>query len=458
MADNLSEQKQSSIRKNIHNFSWFPSILLLFQLFLLLFGLFKFHHEIVDAFNQFLQESSLCLSMINVLLIFWYWIKGAILKQSDISKDSKEFKIKNSCICVANIVLLNKLYNNNKINVVFSSAKAFFLGKNMAIYVFVSIIIVAIILIVRYARKDAKTVSLDEVQPANSAGNSTAIDDAQPPNSAGNSIAIDNAQSPNSASDSAVIDNAQPQQVLTSTTQAPPRVKDVSANVLFFIIFTVLLFVIVTVVYLLIAKYDMVTNIINDADKGSNILTYFLVAISAIALIVLSIIIVAATARSISKLIFQIPEYIRRAEVSDDRIIKIAVGIVLIPVFYGITKLFGISTDWVLNLLQNQDFLVVPFIILLYFVLSMLFVEVLYGLFSGKPRVKWLNSFAKIVSNTGDNVVTICGSIVKSFFRLLKFIPDFLESIQIVLMGEEDETNTVESEQNGQNGEGDNSN
>ena len=86
-----------------------------------------------------------------------------------------------------------------------------------------------------------------------------------------------------------------------------------------------------------------------------------------------------------------------------------------------------------------RPFLVVPFIMLLYFVLSMLFVEVLYGLFSGKPRAKWLNRFTGIITTTGDSVIDICDSIVKSFFRLLKFIPDFLKSIQIVLMGEEDE-------------------
>ena len=98
MSDNPGEQKQPLIHKNIHNFSWFPSILLLFQLFLLLFGLFKFDHEIVGSFNQFLQESSPFLSMINGLLMLWYWIKGAILKRPDISK---EFKIINSCICIA---------------------------------------------------------------------------------------------------------------------------------------------------------------------------------------------------------------------------------------------------------------------------------------------------------------------------------------------------------------------
>lgn len=422
MADNSSEQKQETIHKNIHKFSWFPSILLLFQLFLLLFGLFKFDNEIVGAFNQFLQESSFFLSVVNGLLMIWYWIKGTILNRPNISR---EFKIVNSCICVFNIVLLNKAYDNNKIKEAFNSVKIFFTGKYIAIYIFVLVIVVVIILIACYTSKVDKNVPPDEIPVIHTMNDS---------------ISTDNTQLPNSANNDEIIDNDQLRKTSTSAKQAPSRTKDVSANILFFIIFTVLLLVITAIVYLLIAKYDMVTNIIKDTDKGLNILTYLLLAISVIALIILSIIIVAATARSISKLIFQIPEYIRQAEVSDDRIIKIAIGIVMIPVFYGITKLFGISTDWILNLLQNQDFLVVPFIILLYFVLSMVFVEVLYGLFSGKPRTKWLESFTGIISNTGDSVVQICERIVKSFFRLLNFIPDFLEAIQTILMGEDDET------------------
>lgn len=243
-----------------------------------------------------------------------------------------------------------------------------------------------------------------------------------------------------------------------SATKVSSKVKNVGLDILFFVILVILILAIASVVYILITKYDMINNIINDKDRSSNVLTYLLLAISAITLIILSIIIVTATARSISKLIFHLPEYIRQAEVSDDRMIKIAVGIVLIPVFYGITKLFGISTDWILNLLSNQDFLVVPFTILFYFVLAMLFVEILYGLFSGKPRSKWLDNFTNIVSSTGDSLIDICGSIVKSFFRLLKFIPDFLEMIQTVLMGEDGETTNMQSKQSVQNDQDDNNN
>lgn len=395
MVQNASGQKQVSIY-NMHNISWFPSILLLFQLVLLLIELFEVNSEIVMGFKQFLQESSLFLSIINGLLIIWYWKKSTILKRSDVSK---EYKIINSCICVANIVLLNKLYNNNKIYSAFSMVKSFLVGDNTAKYA-LALVVIAIFLVVHYTIKASKNTPPCEMQHDNSTNK---------------------------------------ERLIVSAVQEKPKVNNVGVNALFITIFMVLLLAILAVVYILIAKYDMVSNIINDTEEGTSFLTYFLIFISAMMLIISSIIIMAAIARSFSKFLFQIPEYIRRSEVQDDRIIKITIGIVLIPIFYGITKLFGISTDWVLNLLQNQDFLVVPFIILIYFILSILFVEILYGLFSGKPRTKWLNSFAEIITNTGDSVVKICDSIVKSFFRLLMFIPDFLESIQIVLMGEDEE-------------------
>ena len=199
MSDNLRKQRQNNIHINTHNFSCFPSVLLIFQLFLLLFELFKFDLEIVNAFNQFLQQSSFFLSIINALLILWYWIKGAILKQTN----TREFKIVNSCICFANIVLLNKAYDNKKITEVFNSVKDFFSGKNIAICVFVLIIIVAIILIVRYARKDDNYDTPNETPVNNSANNSTATN------------------------------NTQPQKPSTPNKSKP---KDASANALFFII------------------------------------------------------------------------------------------------------------------------------------------------------------------------------------------------------------------------------
>lgn len=113
MANNPTEQRQDPKNKNTHNFSWFPSILLIFQLFLLLFELFNFNHQIVDSFNQFLHGLSLFLSIINSLFIVWYWIKDRILEQTDISNESK---IINSCICIFGIILLNKLYDNNRLN------------------------------------------------------------------------------------------------------------------------------------------------------------------------------------------------------------------------------------------------------------------------------------------------------------------------------------------------------
>lgn len=159
----------------------------------------------------------------------------------------------------------------------------------------------------------------------------------------------------------------------------------------------------------------------------------------AIALVILLFIFVVAIARSISKFIHDIPAYMNQAKKPNDKVVKTALGIVLIPVFYGMAKLFKINTDWLLNLLQNQDFLVIPFLVLLYFILAMLFVEILYGLISGEDRKTWLKKLTTMVSTTGDSVIGICDGLIKSFLRLLKLIPDFLKSIEMILLGDDEE-------------------
>ena len=49
-----------------------------------------------------------------------------------------------------------------------------------------------------------------------------------------------------------------------------------------------------------------------------------------------------------------------------------------------------------------------------------------------------------MVSATRDSILEICNSLIKSFFRLLKFAPDIIEAIENLFMGEEDEVDEDE--------------
>lgn len=417
MVENPKKRGFGSVAENAQNISWFSSLLLLFQLFLLLFNLFQFNHRIVNAFDEFLQESSTFLTCINGLLILWCWLRGKVV---NLQKQgvTKEYKIINSCIYIANIVLLKQLYRNDKLKEINESIRSFLAGENVTTYVFAFVVIVMVVIFAFYVVRNTKS--------QNENGDEKPKD-----------------VEPNSKQSSDVSKKKLP-------TSSPQDQSTKNVSVLFATIYLALILSIIAVIYVLVTKYDMVSNIIHDADGGSEIFIYFSVAVFAIALIILCFVIVTAVARSLTKLFYNIPEYVKQADISADRMIKIAVGIVLIPVLYAISKLSGVGTDWVLNLLQEQDFLAVPFTMLFYFVLSMLFVEIVYGFFAEKSKNKWRKNFSEMIHEIGKKLVEICEEVVKSFFRLIKFIPDFLEAIETVLLGEDSDKSSKPEDQNPQ--------
>lgn len=427
MVENPKKRGFGSVAENAQNISWFSSLLLLFQLFLLLFNLFQFNHQIVNAFDEFLQESSTFLTCINGLLILWCWLRGKVLnlqKQGMTKQDvTKEYKIINSCIYIANIVLLNQLYRNDKLKEINESIRSFLAGENVTTYVFAFFVIVMVVIFAFYIVRNTKS--------QNENGDEKPKD-----------------VEPNSKQSADVSKKKLP-------TSSPQDQSTKNVSVLFATIYLALILSIIAVIYVLVTKYDMVSNIIHDADGGSEIFIYFSVAVFAIALIILCFVIVTAVARSLTKLVYNIPKYVKQADISTDRMIKIVVGIVLIPVLYTISKLSGVGTDWVLNLLQEQEFLVVPFIMLFYFVLSMLFAEIVYGFFAEKSKNKWREKFSEMNRDIGKKLVEICEEVVKSFFRLVKFIPDFLEAIETVLLGEDSDLSDKPSKPENQNPQGD---
>ena len=136
-----------------------------------------------------------------------------------------------------------------------------------------------------------------------------------------------------------------------------------------------------------------------------------------------------------------------------DRILKFALGIALIPIFYILSKVFKVSTDWILSLFSNQDFLVLPVTIIFFTILSMIFVELIFSLISGRKNYIWALEIKKIVVKTGNDFIKICKGLIESFLRLLKFIPDFFFALEIMLLDieevkDESSNNAADSDAN----------
>ncbi len=401
-----TENKNDSVvvRKNVHNFSLFPSLLLIIQLLLLLLGVFKIEHELIAAINSFLKTSSIFLNILMGIFIIWYWIKIPVFKQKDFSR---KYKVTNTFICAANIILLNKLYDNSKLNGMFKSISSL---KNIEIYVFLIVVAIAVFLIARYMSKENDNEQKEKLQSINRSNKTIEA-------GSGNET-----QMPIPSNDASSIQST-----------------GSKSNAVFTIVFCILVFLIFAAIYLVVSKFDFFTGWLNGDSSQQNFSILIAVIIAILFIIPAVIIFLIWVARSVSRFIYQMPKYMRDEKGLDDRVIKTVLGLGLIPIFVGASKLLEIDFDFLMNWLNDAPFLVAPVTLIFLIVLSMVFSNVIFGLLWGHKGISVKKDIQKIASDTIKAIVKICGNTIKSFFRLIEFIPDFLEWILILLFGKDDD-------------------
>ena len=396
-----TENKNDSVvvRKNAHNFSLLPSLLLVFQLLLLLLGVFKIEHELIAAFNSFLENSKIFLNILMVIFIIWYWTKKPVFKQEDFSK---QYKATNTFICAANIILLNKLYDNSKLNELFEAGNL--------IYVFLIIVTIVAVLIARYMSKETKNEQKEKLESINHSNKTIET-------GSGNET-----QMPIQSNDASSIQST-----------------GSKSNAVFTIVFCILVFLIFAAIYLVVSKIDFFTGWLNGESSQQNFSILIAVIITILFILPAVIIFLVWVARSVSRFIYQMPKYMIDEKGADDRVIKTVLGLGLIPIFVGASKLLRIDFDFLVNWLNDAPFLVVPVTLIFLIVLSMVFSNVIFGLLWGHKGISVKKDIQKIASDTIKAIVKICGNTIKSFFRLIEFIPDFLEWILMLLFGKDDD-------------------
>ncbi len=413
-----NNNRKSTQTKKRFVISLFPLSLLLFQAVLLVFDIFKIQDiEAVNSMHEFLRDSSLFLSLL-FLLLFGCFLFTTLSKKKG-QRDWK-YTLINSGICAANIVLLNEWYRSDKLE----SALSSLLEKP----VFVILTILILIVLTVIALQKSK------------------VDDS------------DTGQTPKPQPDPPINSESTPslQPVRQQTTISVDRNIDKSkGRLMFIIILSIMAFGIGLLVYFLISKYELIAPILSDQDTLPRYLSYALLIIIGIAAVIVLVIVITYITQYVCKTILSLPGFLEGKKQPAPRIVKVAFGVIGVPVFFGLTKLFKINMDWLLDLLHKRDYLVVPFTILLYFILSLLFVEILYDLFSGRSEKNWAVKFKNTIRSTGNTIMDICDDIVTSFLGLLKFPPDFLRTIEELLLDIHSDEPDDEVD-NSPKGEGDN--
>ena len=192
-------------------------------------------------------------------------------------------------------------------------------------------------------------------------------------------------------------------------------------------------------IYLVVSEFDFFTGWLNGDSSQQNFSILIAVIIAILFILPVVIFFLIYVARLVARFIYQMPKYMRDEKGADDRVIKTILGLGLIPVFVGASKLLGIDFDFLVNWLNDAPFLVAPVTLIFLIVFSMVFSNIIFGLLWGHKGSSVKKDIQKIASNTIKAIVKICGNTIKSFFRLIEFIPDFLEWILILLFGKDDD-------------------
>ena len=411
MTTTTESKNGSGGARKTHNFSLFPSLLLIIQLLLLLLGVFKIEHELIAAINSFLKTSSIFLNILMGIFIIWYWIKKPVFKQKDFSR---KYKVTNTFISAANIILLNKLYDNSKLNELFEAVKTFFAGKSL-ISVFLILVVLGAVFIAVYIIKN-KPNKFDEKLGL--------------PSLPKESVVPETAEKTRASAAHAKSDSEQ------------PVASNSSRNTVFYIVLIIVALLLIAVICIALSEFDHLRSLLNSGDQKKDLFVIIVLLIAAVFIVPAVVFFIVWVSRAISRFIRQMPEYMNETKGEDARIIKAILGIGLIPVIVGASILLGVQDiNWLRKWLDDKSFLVIPFIAIFTLVLSMIFSNIVYGLFWGEWGEKVRARIAKTAKESCLSVVEICANTIKSFFRALGFPPDFLDSIETVLFGEEDKQN-----------------
>lgn len=402
--------------------SLFPSLLLVFQLLLLLLGVF-IEHELIVAFNNFLENSKIFLNILMVIFIIWYWTKKPVFKQKDFSR---KYKVTNTFICAANIILLNKLYDNSKLNELFGAAKAFFAGN--LIYVFLIIVPIVAFLIARYMSKETDNEQKEKRNLPIPLPKPRRVRVAKQALTSVKRRAIHGQE---------------------AVSKAVPN----NERKIFIIVFTFIAILSVLLGALVIPKLNFLTDLRNGNITKENLQFGVGVIIAVSVIVPMLFLFLAWVTRYIAKFFTRMPEYYNETGRLDKSIIESIVGLAvfLILVFAG--DLFGLNSELLHEKLRVPNFLTLPFLSIFAFAFSMIFTRMFFGFFKkdenpeGKnpedKNANVTNSIGTIASDTLERIIRICEGTIKSFFRLIYVFPDFTDSIETVLFGEDNEPNNT---------------
>lgn len=385
----------------------FPTFILITELILLLCNIFKISFYWLDAIQNLFIDASFCLNVSLILVIIYL-----IYNRKDLAAVPTGF-----FACTIDFVLINNLYSNQKLNSIVSGLKNLWANYRIGTVLLFVIITALCVLLVKFLlngkeRKEQSKNNSFTVPSEEAAGIPSAIQ---------------------------------------SKTQKGPKpnlqLRDVSmkADIYYkwcfigiFFLFCVLIFI-----FLLVFVKDALIqgmSVFQGVDILERLGIISLLIIFTVALIILMIAMVATVCKYICDILFRASNKNLRdlyTNFTSEKIIKMAITLVLTPIIYMLGAKHTFTEYDLMDWLSDGSMLPLLIALLISFVVAAIVVNIVINLFDSMKfgRVK------KIATNTIDQVIGICESLIRQLFSVIKACgPNFIEALCSLLFDDEEDT------------------
>lgn len=385
----------------------FPTCILIIELILLLCNIFKISFYWLVSIQNLFIDASFCLNVSLILIVIYL-----IYKRNELVKVPAVL-----LVCVSDFVLINNLYSNQKLNSIVNDIKDFWASYRIGAVLLFIIITALCVLLVKFllngkGRKDPRKGN-NHIAP------STEV------------VGIP----------SAVQSTNQSMQKPSSF----PQTVSMQADKYYKWCFIGMFFLLCVLIYIFLLAFTKGT-LIPDMSmlQGMDMLEWLgiigLSLIFVVALIILMIAMVATVCKYICDILFRASNNNFRdlcAKFTSEKIIKMAITLVLTPIIYMLGAKYTFTEYDLLNWLSNSSMLPLLIALLISFVVAAIVVNIVTNLFDSVKfgRVK------RIASATIDQVIEICENLIGQLFSVIRACgPNFIEALCALLFDDEEDT------------------
>ncbi|WP_133967248.1 hypothetical protein [Eubacterium limosum] len=357
--------------------------------------------------------------MLNSATIFWNVLFLLFIFSCFMIKKNKIYGYLNLVINTANIILLNKLYKNEVIIEKYNYIKSIFLKINLQTLLLVGIfcVVCTVLFLLIFKRNGLVKKAENYESQQGEADNEIIYED----------------EFKEHHNDSNAKNNINPKKDEGKNSEIKDQPTSKTEKISFWIIFVILL---VT----LGAALSFLPNILIQNEIIGYSLASILLCVS---FIFIGALVTALIARRICAVVYNLKNYINNFKNDDDAILRIVLsfGVMAILLYVDNKYQYGLN-DFIDRIVINNTFLVYPVMVLVYLILSYFIVMVALYIFKSESAKK----IEKIIKDASLMLLNFCDSILNNFIKFFAFIPDFINSLEFLLLGIEDKHDDEEDE------------